>query len=193
MPPVVVLCRHGETEWSASGRHTGRTDLDLTPHGEEEARRLGVLLQTLVDCDDAAVFSSPRLRARRTAALAVPDVDPIVVDELAEFDYGAYEGLTGIQIQEIQPGWDLFEHGCPDGERAAAAGVRADVFVETMVSTAAGRQVVAFTHGHLSRILTARLLGLDAADGIAFLNDTATAGVFRWRRGRYVLEGWNRR
>lgn len=193
MPPLVVLARHGETEWSASGRHTGRTDIGLTAHGEEEARRLGVLLPTVVDVDDAAVFSSPLVRAQLTAAIALPGMNPIITPHLAEYDYGTYEGLTTLQIQEQVAGWDLYSHGCPGGETVDQVGDRADAFVAQMTDLAAGRPVVAFTHGHLSRILTARLLGFRADEGIAFWNDTATAGVLRWRRGRYVIEGWNRR
>lgn len=192
-PPWFVVVRHGETEWSATGRHTGRTDIELTEHGRARAALLPEFLCQWVDPSEAVAFSSPRRRALATAELAMPEVDPAVTDLLAEVDYGDYEGLTTAEINELQPGWDLFRDGCPGGESIKDAGARADRFIELATLHGSARPVVAFSHGHFSRILTARLLGLEAVAGGLFYNDTASVGVVMLRRGDYVLDGWNMR
>lgn len=193
LPPWFVVVRHGETEWSASGRHTSTTDLELTEHGRERAARLPEFLHQWIDPTEAVVFSSPRRRALATAELAVPGEAPDVTDLLAEVDYGDYEGLTTAQVQAQRPGWELFRDGCPGGESIADAGERADRFVELATEQSAGRPVLLFSHGHFTRILTARLLGLDAAQGLRLYNDTGSVGVVMLRRGVYVLDGWNMR
>ncbi len=193
-PPLaarIILVRHGATEWSAIGRHTGRTDIPLSELGRREASALGPIVRRLAGTD-ALVFTSPLRRAMDTAAVVMPDVEPQVVDALAEFDYGNYEGLTNEEISEQVPNWNLFTDGCPGGESVRQAGARCDAFAAKLERMAVDRTVVAFTHGHLSRILTARLLELPSETGIAFYNDTATVSVLTARRGRYVLTGWNR-
>ncbi len=193
LPPWFVAVRHGETAWSATGRHTSTTDVDLTEHGRERAALLAEYLQQWIDPTQAVVFSSPRQRALATAELAVPGVALRVTDLLVEVDYGDYEGLTNAEIQESRPGWELFRDGCPGGEPIADAGARADGFVELATEHSAGRPVLLFSHGHFGRILTARLLGLDASQAMLLYNDTGSVGVVMLRRGSYVLDAWNTR
>lgn len=192
-PPWLVIVRHGETEWSASGRHTSSTDIDLTDHGRARAAALPAFLRQWVDPAESVAFSSPRRRAIATAELAMPAAEPIVTDLLAEVDYGDYEGRTTAEIVADRPGWDLFTDGTPGGETIADAGFRADAFIRLAIERCSGRPVVAFSHGHFSRILTARLLEMDATAGARLYNDTASVGVVMLRRGTYVLDGWNMR
>jgi probable phosphoglycerate mutase len=189
----VLLVRHGATEWSVSGRHTGRTDLPLTELGVEQAVTAGGVIRSLLDGQDPLVYTSPLQRAWRTAQLALPDHEAEVIDGLAEYDYGRYEGLTTTEILALDPEFDLFGPGCPDGENVHRVAARCDSFVAKLERVAAGRAVVAFTHGHLSRILTARVLGLHPAAGAALYNETASVGVINVHRGRFVLVGWNLR
>jgi broad specificity phosphatase PhoE len=137
------------------------------------------------------VFTSTLTRARQTAALAMPEVEAEEAHQLVEVDYGEYEGLTSAQIHDKAPDWDLFKDGCPGGESIAAVSARCDSFIAKMERMATGRTVVAFTHGHFSRILTARMLDLPATTGSVFYNETATVGVLDHRRGELVLTGWN--
>jgi probable phosphoglycerate mutase len=191
-PDRIVLVRHGATEWSTNGRHTGRTDLALTAAGRDQARAAAPLLQTVLDRPDPVVFSSPLQRARETASLMLPGCDPVVADSLAEFDYGSYEGLTTPQIFDRDPTWNLFRGGCPGGETALQVTARVDGFIAKVERMATGRLVVVFTHGHLSRILAVRLLELPTESAAAFYNETASVGVIDARRDRFVLVGWNR-
>lgn len=192
-PPWFVIVRHGETEWSASGRHTGSTDIDLTEHGRTRAGALPAFLRQWVDPAESVAFTSPRRRAIATAGLAMPEVESEVTDLLAEVDYGDYEGLTTAEITARRPGWELFADGTPGGEPIKGASARADQFIDLAIDQCSGRPVVAFTHGHFSRILTARLLGLDASAGALLYNDTSSVAVVMLRRGAYVLDGWNMR
>ena len=196
-PHLVLLVRHGATEWSASGRHTGRTDVDLTEHGHEQTMMLRNVLYRLIDSrhtdppQPPMVFTSTLKRARQTAALAMPEADPEEAHQLVEVDYGDYEGLTSAQIHDKNPDWDLFKDGCPGGESMAAVSARCDSFIAKMERMASGRTVVVFTHGHFSRILTARMLGLPGSAGSVLYNETATVGVLDHRHGELVLTGWN--
>ena len=190
---MVLLVRHGATEWSLNGRHTGRTDMPLLPEGIAQAERVGELIGRILAGHDALVFTSPLERARHTAALAMPHNEPVVVDALREYDYGDYEGLTSDQITDQRPGWNLFADGCPGGETLNQVSARCDAFIAKLERTAPQRAVVAFTHGHLSRILTCRLLGMPAANGRMLENDTASVGTLIPKRGELVLDGWNRR
>jgi probable phosphoglycerate mutase len=137
------------------------------------------------------ICTSPLARARETAALIMPDLAVEEVPMLAEVDYGDYEGLTVAEIREEHPDWDLFTSGCPGGESPAAVAARCDSFIAKAERMAPGGLVVAFTHGHLSRLLTARLLGLPLEAAGAFYNDTASIAVIEDRRGDLVLTGWN--
>ena len=168
-PPVVYLARHGETEWTVSGRHTGLTDLPLTARGELEARRLGERLEGL---SFASVLTSPLRRAVQTCELAgfgsVARVEP----SLVEWNYGAYEGRTSADIHAERPGWQLFRDGCPGGESAEEVGARADRALQRL--RAAGGNALVFSSGHFLRVFAARWLGLDAAAGRYFLLSTAS-------------------
>jgi broad specificity phosphatase PhoE len=190
-PTLILLVRHGATEWSESGRHTGRTDVPLTEKGRHQADRLPPLLATLSEGAEPIVFTSPLQRARETARRAVPGVEALEVDALVEFDYGNYEGLTAAEIEPTHPGWDLFADGCPGGETLRQVTARCDSFIAKLERTAAARTAIVFTHGHLSRILTARLVGLQPEAGGVLNNDTASVGIIADKRGRYVITGWN--
>ena len=193
-----LIVRHGETEWSSSGRHTGRTDLALTEAGQIEALSAGALIAAELGIDQpAAVFSSPRRRARDTARLAIRGVAtdmpaPIITDTLAEVDYGEFEGLTAAEISDARPGWDLWRDGCPGGETPDDIGRRVAGFVQLAEDAVpAGGVVVAFTHGHFSRALVTLLLGLPITVANTLVNDTASLAVVRRRRGAMTLSGWN--
>ena len=193
-PPVLILLvRHGATEWSVTGQHTGRTDLPLTKLGEQQALALAPLLTRLLEGLDPLVFTSPLERASRTAELALPLSVPEVVPALEEYDYGEYEGLTSSEILARDPSWNLFADGCPAGESVLQVAARCDAFRAKVERVGAGRAIVAFTHGHLSRILTARFLDLPASAGASLWNDTATVGVIHEHRGQLVMIGWNLR
>ncbi|WP_139978230.1 histidine phosphatase family protein [Nocardioides litoris] len=179
------LVRHGPTEWSKAGRHTSVTDLPLLPEHEDDARALAPRLAGL---DPVLVLSSPRQRARRTAELAgfaEPDVD----DDLAEWAYGEYEGVTTVDIREDRPGWSIWTDGCPGGESPEEVGARLDRVV-ARARDAVG-PVLAFAHGHSLRVLAARWLGLPAADGRHFVLDTATVSVLGDDRGEPAVLRWN--
>ncbi len=191
LPSLVLLVRHGATEWSVSGRHTGRTDLPLTELGVAQATGVRPVIERLLEGAKPIVFTSPLQRAKQTAALALPGEQASHVDALMELDYGAYEGLKTSQILARDPQWNLFTGGCPSGERPEQFEARCDSFVELLQRSASGRAVVAFTHGHLSRVLTARLLGLPVTTAAALFNETASVSVINVHRGRWALVGWN--
>lgn len=165
----VYLVRHAETEWSASGRHTSRTDLPLTAKGERRAALIGPLLTSLrgPDASAQAVLSSPRRRAMRTAQLAgLPP--PMITDDLAEWNYGDYEGLTTSQIRQSVPGWTVWTHPCPGGETAEDVTNRADRVLAQVARLRQASDVILVGHGHFSRVLAARYLGLAATAGVHF-------------------------
>lgn len=166
--PVVYLVRHGETAWSLSGRHTGLTDLPLTPRGEHEARRLGTRLQGLVF---AKVFTSPLQRAWRSCERAGFNAAAHIDRDLVEWNYGEYEGRTSDEIHAERPDWRLFRDGCPGGESPVDVGVRADRVIRR--ARAVEGNVLLFSSGHILRVLAARWLGLAPADGRYFLLGTA--------------------
>lgn len=183
--PEFWIVRHGETEWSATGRHTSTTEVDLTPAGEASARQVGGRLAgTLFDL----VLTSPRVRARRTAELAgFPDA--VVEDDLAEWAYGDYEGVTTPTIRETVPGWTVWTHASPGGETAEEVGRRLDRVVARV--RAGNGRVLAFGHGHASRVLAARWLGQSVAEGRFFKLDTATISVLGQERESPVVARWN--
>ena len=180
----ILLARHGETEWSANGRHTSTTDLPLTARGREAARTLGERLQGR---EFALVLSSPRARAKATAELAglTPEIEP----DLVEIDYGEYEGRTTPEIREEQPGWTVWTHPAPGGETLAHAAERADRVIARAL--AAGGDVALFSHGHFLRILAARWLELPPERGRSFLLETATLSELGFERETHVLARWN--
>jgi probable phosphoglycerate mutase len=186
--PAVWIARHGETEWSLAGRHTGRTDIDLTPRGEEDARRLGERLRSLTF---SAIFTSPSKRAVHTCAQAgfadraVPDPD------LAEWDYGQYEGLRTAEIRSERPGWKLFHDGCPGGESPSDIGARADRVVAKV--RAIDGDVLLVSSAHFLRVLTARWLGLHPSAGQYFVASPAGLGCLGYEHdiSGPVVRLWN--
>ncbi|WP_438479555.1 histidine phosphatase family protein [Oleiharenicola lentus] len=180
--------RHGETAWSLTGQHTGKTDLPLTPHGEVEARTLHGLLEG-VTFDQ--VFTSPRQRARRTAELAGFD-HAVTEPDLAEWDYGDYDGLRMSEIRAQRPTWDIYVDGCPGGESPEQIVARADRLVARW-SKSSGR-IAAFSHGHFGRVLAARWIGLPLSAAKHFAVNTASYGILDRdpsRDGRARIVQWN--
>jgi probable phosphoglycerate mutase len=182
----VYLVRHGETAWSLSGQHTGTTDLALTEHGEEAAKRLAGPLSRVTF---AHVLTSPMRRARRTCELAGLGAQAIVDSDLMEWNYGDYEGLTTAQIRARAPGWIVFRDGCPGGEGPEAIGARVDRLIVRVRST--DGDVALFAHGHVFRVLAARWLGLPVIVGRHLLLDTATLSILGYDREVPALKRWN--
>lgn len=183
-----VVVRHGETEWSRSGRHTGRTDLPLLPEGEEQARGLR---PRLGGAGFATVLTSPLTRARETCRLAGLGSGAVVVPDLVEWDYGLYEGLTTAEIRLERPGWDLFEDGAPDGESAEDVGIRVDRVIERVM--AAPGDVACVAHGHVLRVMASRWIGLGASAARCFALDPASVSELRWESGQPIISRWNTR
>jgi probable phosphoglycerate mutase len=183
-PGRIYVLRHGETEWSRTGRHTSRTDLPLTEEGREAARVAGRLLVTLrgPDAPPATVWSSPRERATETARLAGLEPDAIRED-LVEWDYGAYEGRTTPEIREEVPDWTVWTHPCPGGETGAEVAARLDHVLADVGRELAERDVVLVGHGHAGRVLIARYLSLDPSCGVDFAFDAASVTVLGHERG----------
>jgi broad specificity phosphatase PhoE len=191
----LVLVRHGETEWTRTRRHTGRTDIPLTAAGEAAAKAVAPVLSVH---EIAAVRASPLARAHRTAELAGLtgiETDP----DLQEWDYGGYEGITSAEIKSGRPGWSLWDDGVPPGasgspgEDAAEVGARADrvlARVEPLLEADRG-DVVLVGHGHALRVLAARWLGLPPEAGKYFALDTATVSRLGFEHGRHVIRAWN--
>lgn len=177
----LVLLRHGETEWSKSGQHTGRTEVELTDAGREQARLAARVLDEL-KLVDPLVISSPRQRSLVTAELAGLSIDE-VTEQLAEWDYGSYEGLTTAQIQESVPDWLVWTHGCPGGENVAQVSERADAAVTTALRHMESRDVVYVSHGHFSRAVITRWVELPLTEGSRFGMITASIAVCGFEHG----------
>ncbi|OBJ44286.1 acid phosphatase [Mycobacterium colombiense] len=177
----LVLLRHGETEWSKSGQHTGRTEVELTEAGRTQAKLAGGVLGEL-KLVDPLVISSPRQRSLTTAELAGLSVDE-VSELLAEWDYGSYEGLTTEQIQETVPDWLVWTHGCPGGETVAEVSERADAAVATALRHMEARDVVFVSHGHFSRAVITRWVELPLVEGSRFAMITASIAVCGFEHG----------
>ena len=185
----LFLLRHGQTEWSVNGRHTGRTDIPLTPAGEEQARRAGATLRTLVG-GPALVISSPRQRSLRTAELAGLRVDE-VTEELGEWDYGDYEGITTPQIRETVPGWTVWTHPIPGGESTDDVTARADKVLGRVRREVESGDVILVGHGHFSRVLVSRWIGSPATAGVHFGLDASGIAVLGDERGVPQIEHLN--
>lgn len=168
----MYLIRHGQTEWSLSGQHTGRTDIALTARGEEEAREL---LPWLASIQFARVFSSPRQRAQRTCELAGLGPRREIEPDLAEWDYGDYEGRLSSDIRKARPEWNVFRDGCPGGEMPAEVSSRADRLIVRLCTM--GGNLALFSHGQFGLALTARWIGLPIEDARHFLLDTASVSI----------------
>ena len=186
--PTIYLARHGETAWTVTGQHTGRTDIPLTERGERNARRLGERLKGMTF---TRVFTSPLQRAKRTCELAGFGARAEVDPDLVEWNYGDYEGRTTADIHKERPGWLLFRDGCPHGEDAAAVGVRADRVIARL--RAIDSDALLFSSGHFLRVLGARWLGLEPAGGRYFYLGTATLSMLGYEhtRSEPVLRLWN--
>ncbi len=186
--PVLYLARHGETAWSLSGQHTGRTDLPLTPHGEAAARALG---ERLRGRSFAKVLTSPSQRARRTCDLAGFGGGAETEPDLAEWDYGDYEGRRTVEIHAERPDWQLFRDGCPGGETAAQIGARADRVIARI--RAVGADVLAVSSAHILRVLGARWLGLEPEGGRLLLLGTASLSLLGYEHNldEPVIRLWN--
>ena len=182
----VFLVRHGETEWSLNGRHTGSTDIPLTEHGREVAK---LLRPILAKESFALTLTSPLLRARETCQLAgFEDVAQIEPD-LMEWNYGRYEGLTSAQIHATAPGWLLFRDGAPGGEQPDEIGARVDRMIKK--TRAVNGDVILFAHGHVLRVFAVRWLGFPPSEGQRLLLDTATTNVLSYYRGIPAIKRWN--
>jgi probable phosphoglycerate mutase len=181
----VFLVRHGETEWSLNGRHTGITDIPLTEHGRQVARSLRPILakETFM-----LALTSPLQRARETCRLAGFE-DTHIDPNLMEWNYGRYEGMTPAQIHATAPGWLLFRDGAPDGEQPDEIGARVDRVIEK--ARAVTGDAIVFAHGHVLRVFAARWLGLPPSEGQRFLLDTATMNILSYYRGSPAIKRWN--
>jgi probable phosphoglycerate mutase len=183
----LVLIRHGATEWSAAGRHTSVTDLPLSADGERQARALA---EALSGYTFAAVYASPRRRALETAklaGLAVTAVD----EDLQEWRYGEYEGVTTAQIRQQRPDWSLWRDGCPGGESPEQVGTRLDRVLARAEAAARDGDVALVAHGHSLRVAGARWIGLVAGYGAALALDTATISVLGHEHGERAIRRWN--
>jgi broad specificity phosphatase PhoE len=194
----LILIRHGETAWTRSGQHTGLTDLPLTPAGEDQARAAAKLIAGRTF---AAEFTSPLIRAARTAELAGL-TGATVEPDLVEWDYGGYEGLTSDQIQQTHPGWFLWDDGVVPGDAAhpgetvEQVGARCDrvlARVRPVLRDGEGEDVALVSSGHVLRVLCARWLGLPPSGGRFFKLDTATVSRLGFEHGHPVVDGWNQR
>lgn len=183
---TVVIVRHGRTEWSAAGRHTGRTDLSLIDEGRRGAADLGGWLAAR---SFDTVWTSPLRRAADTCALAGYGDHAEVIEDLVEWDYGELEGRTNAEIVAEQPGWQVWTHGAPGGETVAAVQRRVDRLVGRLLSL--DDRVLIFGHGHLLRALAARWIELPVTEGRRLLLDTAASGELGWYHGRRALAHWN--
>jgi len=186
MPSQLFLVRHGETEWSLLGRHTSRTDLALTAQGERDAGRLAPKLAPVTF---SHVFSSPRLRARRTCELAGLGSSAVVEPDLAEWEYGDYEGLLATEIQGRQPGWSIYRDGCPGGESPEAVSSRADRLIARL--RALEGNIALFSHGHMGRVIAARWIALPVTGAACFSLSPASLSILGWNQTRPVIAQWN--
>lgn len=178
----LYLCRHAETEWTLSGRHTGKTDIGLTERGREQALHLRKRIEKI---PFAAVFSSPKKRALETCGEIPHQIDP----NLCEWDYGDYEGKTTSEIHRLNPGWDIFDDGAPHGESPQDIGLRADQVLKKIITLPG--DVALFSHGHFLRVLTARFLGLQPQMGKLFILSVGSIGILGYEHGQPAIILWN--
>lgn len=184
--PDVYVVRHGATEWSVNGRHTGRTDIPLTEEGRAQAQQLK---RALTGRRFARVLVSPLGRAQETCRIVGLDDHAVVDDDLREWDYGDYEGLTTAQIREQAPGWTIWTGDVPGGESIDDVAARADRVIDRALTVEG--DVALFAHGHILRMITARWCELDPVEGRRFILDTATSSVLGWERGTRGMRVWN--
>lgn len=184
--PEIFLARHGETEWSLSGQHTGTSDIPLTDNGRRHAKALGGRLAGL---EFAAVFTSPLQRASETCRLAGLGDRAVVREELLEWNYGEYEGRTTVDIRETVPGWTVWSHETPGGETPEEVGARCDALIEELAQF--DGDVACFAHGHILRVLGARWMGVAPQKGANLALSTGTLSVLGWERVNRTLRLWN--
>ncbi|WP_435643599.1 histidine phosphatase family protein [Streptomyces sp. H49] len=191
MAPRILLARHGQTAWSLSGKHTGRTDVPLLDEGRRGAKLLGERLHRapLDGLPGVEVRTSPLSRARETCELAGFGERAETWDALLEWDYGAYEGMTPAQIQAVRPGWLIWRDGVPEGETIAEVTARVDEVVGWVRS--ADRDVLLFAHGHILRSLAARWLGFPLDFGARVRLNPTSLSILGWAYGEPALESWN--
>ncbi|MFF3695116.1 histidine phosphatase family protein [Streptomyces sp. NPDC002221] len=189
--PRILLARHGQTEWSLAGKHTGRTDIPLLEEGRRGAKLLGERLhrEPWGGLPGVEVRTSPLVRASETCELAGFGERAEPWDALMEFDYGAYEGMAPPEIQAVRPGWFIWRDGVPDGETLAEIAARADEVVAWARS--AGRDVLVFAHGHILRVIAARWLGEDVSFAARIRLDPTSLSVLGWAYGEPAVERWN--
>lgn len=190
MAEHVILIRHGETEWTGSHRHTGRTDIPLNHHGEQRARLLAPILASMAMVDGATVFTSPLQRARRTCELAGLGARVSVLDDLAEWDYGEFEGTRTADLRKSDPDWSIWTTRIEQGESLEDVAARADRVIERVDAT--DGCVVLFAHAHVLRILGARWCGFPPSGGQRFTLDPASISVLGYEGETKVVESWNR-
>ena len=183
---ATYLARHGETEWSLSGQHTGTTDIPLTDNGRRHAEALGARLRGR---EFVAVFASPLGRALETCRLAGFEDRLVERPELVEWDYGEYEGMTTAEIRETVPDWTVWTHDTPGGERPADVGARCDALIEELLGL--DGDVVLFAHGHILRVMGARWIDLPPEHGARLALSTGTLSILGWERDNRALELWN--
>jgi probable phosphoglycerate mutase len=189
LPPRLFYFRHGETPWSLSGQHSSVTDVPLTAHGERQARALRPWTATI---SFAHAFTSPRLRARATCELAGLGVQAIIEPDLAEWNYGDYEGRHSGEIKEGRSGWEIFRDGCPSGEQPDEIGARADRLIGRL--RAIGGDIALFAHGQFGSVFVARWIGLATVEGRHFSVGPASMGILSWNRDHPeipVVALWN--
>lgn len=191
MAPRILLARHGQTEWSLSGKHTGRTDIPLLDEGRRGAKLLGERLHRAPwdGLPDVEIRTSPLVRAKETCELAGFGDRATDWDALMEWDYGAYEGMTPAEIKARRPGWLIWRDGVPEGETLAEVSARADEVVQWARS--ADRDVLIFAHGHILRTIGARWLGLDASFAARIRLDPTSLSILGWAYDAPAIERWN--
>jgi probable phosphoglycerate mutase len=188
--PQLLVIRHGETEWSRTGRHTGRTDIPLDEQGREEARDAA---RTLDGWNIERAYSSPLQRARETARIVEPAYAMETDPNLLEWDYGIYEGRTTPETRREIPDWSIWTHELIGGESVEAVGARADRFIERFLDEVPSGNAVAFAHGHILAVLIARWCGLPPVEGRRFPLATATVSLLGWHREDRVIRALNHR
>lgn len=182
----IILCRHGETEWSLSGKHTSFTDIALTEKGIEQAKDLGRKIQPL---SFDKVYTSPLLRARATCELANPSQPILLEPKAVEWNYGEYEGKTTPEIWEKNPNWSLFHDGAPKGESPLDVGKRADFLIQKWLEE--NTNIILFSHGHFLRVLAACWIGLKPADARLFGLSVASLSILAFERSNRIIQTWN--
>jgi probable phosphoglycerate mutase len=186
----VLVIRHGETEWTAEYRHTGRTDIALNPHGEQRARLLAPILAAMPEVATATVFTSPLQRARTTCELAGLGPPAVVLDDLAEWDYGEFEGTRTADLRVADPAWSIWTTPIEHGESLAEVGARADRVIAHLDGI--DGTVVVFAHAHILRIVAARWCGMPPIGGTHFVLMPASISGLAYERETRVIESWNR-